>query len=125
MPSDLGTDERREVVGDKPRSLTIFIFSGDPRSIDDIQSAIGLREHDIVERWSQDELRGVLTHLREVNSSEIEGILQRFMESTGFLKPKCLSLFVHPGKTLDGEVLSTITRTLQEMSLGQVKTILV
>jgi septation ring formation regulator EzrA len=123
MPIDLGTEERREVVGNKLRSLTIFIFSGDPSSLDDIQSAMGLREHDIVERWSQDELRGVLTHLREVNSSEIEGVLQRFMESTGSLKPKCLSLFVHSGKTLDGEVLSTIRKTLQEMSPGELKTI--
>ena len=122
-PSNLGTGERREVVGNKPRSLTIFVFSGDPRSIDDIQSAMGLREHDIVERWSQDELRGVLTHLREVNSSEIEGVLQRFMENTGTLKPKCLSLYIHSGKNLDGESLSTIRRTLQEVSPGEVKTI--
>ena len=123
MPSDLGTDERREVVGNKPRSLTIFIFSGDPRSIDDIQSEMGLREHDIVERWSQDELRGVLTHLRVVNSSEIEGVFQRFMESTGTLKPKCVSLCIHSEKNLDEEVLSTIRRTLQEISPGEVKTI--
>jgi hypothetical protein len=122
-PSDLGTEERREVVLNKPRSLTIFIFSGDPRSIDNIQSAMGLREHDIVERWSQSELRGVLTHLREVNSSEIEGVLQRFMESTGSLKPKCLSLLIHSGKTLNKDALNTIIRKLEEMSPGEMKTI--
>ncbi len=123
MPSNLGTEERREVVGTKFRSLTIFIFSGDPGSIDDIESAMGLREHDIVERCGQDELRGVLTHLREVNSLEIEGVLKRFMESTGSLKPKCLSLFIRSGETLDKDVLSKIKRTLQEMPPGEVKTL--
>ena len=84
---------------------------------------MGLREHDIVERWSQDELRGVLTHLREVNSSEIEGVLQRFMESTDSLKPKCLSLLIHSGKTLYKDALDSIISKLEEMSPGEMKTI--
>ena len=122
IPFGSGTEERREVAGNKPRSLTIFVFSEDPRSIDDIQSRMELREHDIMERWGQDELRGVLTHSKEVNSSEIEGVPQRFMEGTGSSKPKCLSLHIRSGKDLQREVLST-RRTLQEMRLGEVKTI--
>ena len=96
---------------------------GNPRSIDDVQSQIRFREHDIVERWSQEELRGVLTHLREVNSSEIEEVLQRFLEYARPPKPKCLSLLIHSGKTLEINTFSSAITALEEMLPGEIRTI--
>ena len=60
-PEEIGA-ERREMVGS--RTLTLFLFSGDPLSLDHLQSQIQLREHDILERYGQEEVRGVLVHLR-------------------------------------------------------------
>lgn len=127
IPSDLEFKERREATQEKPRSLTLFVFSGDVGLIDGLQSQIRLREHDVIERYSKDELRGVLTHLGQVNSSEVEQMFQRFMESGRFSKLKCLFLSIHPQKDLEGDVdiLDLVKKTLQEMTEGEVKKLLI
>ena len=63
------------------RTLTLFLFSGDSLSLDQLQSQIRLREHDILERYGPEEIHGVLAHLRKVDSSEVEKVFQKFMES--------------------------------------------
>jgi hypothetical protein len=90
-----GAGDRREVAQSRSangQSFTLFIFAGDPHSLDELQSQIYLRERDIIERYRKEELRGVLIHLREVDPSEMESILQRFMKSGRFSKLKCLLL---------------------------------
>jgi hypothetical protein len=123
IPSDLKTAEKREVAQNNCRSLTLFVFSGDERLINDLESLIRLREHDIIERWAPDELRGVLTHLREISPLSVEKIFQRFIKSEEMSKLKCLLLPIHSGKDLEDEVLSLINKALQEMSQGEMKTI--
>jgi hypothetical protein len=122
-PSDLETGERREVTQNRPRSLTLFVFSGEGSLIDDVQSKAQLREHDLMERYARDELHGLLTHLREVDPLEVEKKFKEFMGRQEFSKLKCLLLSVHSPKDLEGDVLGLIKRTLQEMREGEVKTI--
>ena len=120
-PEQVG-EERREVIQNL-RSLTLFVFSGDERFIDDLQTQIRSREHDIIERYSKNELHGILTHLREANPLETEKMFQHFMESRGFSKLKCLLLPIRFQKEFEGDILGLIKRTLQEMKEGEVKTV--
>ena len=122
-PSDLETGERREVTQNRPRSLTLFVFSGEGRLMDDVQSKVQLREHDLMERYARDELHGLLTHLREIDPLEVEKKFKEFIGRQEFSKLKCLILSVHSPKDLEGDLLGLIKRTLQEMREGEVKTI--
>ncbi len=115
-------EERREIVQNL-RSLTLFVFSGDEKLIDDFQSQIRWREHDIIERYGPNELHGVLAHLRDVNPFEVEKVLQRFMEGKGFSKLKCLLLSIRSQKDFQGDILGLIKKALQEMKEGEVKTV--
>ena len=123
MPSTLETGERREVTPNRPRSLTLFVFSGDGRLIEDLQSKIRLREHDVMERYARDELHGLLTHLREIDPLEVEKKFKEFMGRGEFSKLKCLLLSVHIPKNLVGDVLGLIKKALHGMREGEVKTL--
>jgi len=119
----LGEEERREIIQDKVRHLTLFIFKGEASPIDELYSRIQLREHDIIERYSRDEIHGLLAHLREVNPLELEKLFKRFMESKGFLQLKCLLAVIRTRKDLEGNVLDLIKKTLEEIKEGEVKMI--
>ena len=112
-------DERRDLMG--PRSLTFFLFHGDPASLDKLQSQTQFREHDIIERYGQNEIRGVLTHLREIDPSEVEKVIQHLLESKGLTQLKCLLLPIHSPKDLEGDLFHLINTTLQEMAEGELK----
>lgn len=114
-------EERREMTGE--RTLTLFLFNGDSLSLDELQSQIRLREHDIIDRSDRNELRGVMTHLRKADSSAVEKMFQHFTESGGSTKLKCLLLPIYPQKDLEGDVSYLIKTTLQEMKEGEVKTL--
>jgi hypothetical protein len=122
-PSDLKMGERREVSQNSPRSLTLFVFSGDAGLIDALQSRIQLREHDIMERYAREELHGLLAHLREVDALEVEKKFKAFIERQEFSKLKCLLFPVHSSKDLKTELLGLIKTTLQGMREGEVKTL--
>ena len=125
IPPDLEVQERREVAKNKPRSLTLFTFKGDASSVDVLQSRLKLREHDIMERHSKDELRGVLTHLREIDPLEVEKVFQRLKESSGFSTLKCVLLPIRSEKDLEEDIDTLIENTLQTMKEGEVKTLLI
>jgi hypothetical protein len=113
--------ERREVTKDRPRSLTLFIFKGNPQSIADLQSHMQLREHDILERYDQDELRGILTHLREIRLSEVERIFDRLKELKGYSELKCLLIPIRSERDLGFDLLGLVEKALREMAPGEVK----
>ncbi len=119
-PEEVGR-ERRDGTG--IRTLTLFLFSGDSFSLDHLQSQIRVREHDLLERYSREEIRGVLVHLRKVDPIEVEKIFQKWMESKGLTKLKCLLLPIHSSKDLEGDLLNLIKTTLQEMTDGELKTL--
>jgi len=114
-------EERREMTVE--RAFTLFLFNGDPLSLDKLQSQIRLREHDTIERYGRDELRGIMTHLRKADPSAVEKIFQHFMESRWLTKLKCLLLPIHSQKDLKGDISYLIKTTLQEMKEGEVKTL--
>ncbi len=124
-PPDLAMEERREVSKNSPRSLTLFTFKGDARSIDALQSRLRVREHDLIERHSKDELRGVLAHLREIDLLEVEKVFQRIKESGGFSTLKCVLLPIRSQKDLEKDINRLIENTFQTMTEGEVKTLLV
>jgi len=119
--SPSGVEEQR--IQESTRSLTLFVFKGEAGFIDDLQSRFSFREHDIVERYSADELRGVLTHLRAISLSEVEMVFQRFKVSKGYSKLKCLLLRIQSPKHLENNVLGSVEKILQEMGEGELKTV--
>src|SRR4030043_1136743 len=119
-PEEVG-EERRDTAGS--RALTLFLFSGDPLSLDHLQSQIQLREHDIMERYGQEEIRGVLVHLKKVNPPEVERVFRRIMENKGLMKLKCLLMPIHSPKDLEGDLLNLIHATLQQIAEGELKSI--
>lgn len=119
-PEKIG-EERRDLAGS--RTLTLFLFAGDSLSLDQLQSQIQFREHDILERYSPEEVRGVLAHLRKVDPLEVEKKFQQFMESKGLVKLKCLLLPIHSSKDLEGNLLKSIKAALHEMAEGELRTL--
>jgi hypothetical protein len=120
-PSNLEYVQRRLVIRDGKRSISLFVFSGEATLIDHLQSRMQLREYDIKERFAKAELRGALTHLREVSPSEAERVIRRFMDSGEFPKLKCLLLPIQSHKDLEKEVLSKAENILHRMGDGEVK----
>ena len=119
-PEEVG-GERRETTGS--RALTLFLINGDSVSLDHLQSQIRLREHDIIERYGQEEIRGVLAHLREVDPLVVEKKFQQFMESKGLVKLKSLFLQIHSPSDLKADLLGLFKTTLQEMTEGELRTL--
>jgi hypothetical protein len=120
IPQEMG-EERRDLIGS--RTLTFFLFRGDTLSLDHLQSRVQFREHDLMERYGPEEIRGVLTHLRKVDPFQIEKKFQQLMESIGLTKLKCLLLPIHSPKDLEGDLLKLINTTLEEMAEGELRTV--
>jgi len=120
IPQEMG-EERRDMIGS--RTLTFFLFRGDTLSLDHLQSRVQFREHDLMERYGPEEIRGVLTHLRKVDPFQIEKKFQQLMESIGLTKLKCLLLPIHSPKDLKGDLLKLINTTLEEMAEGELRTV--
>ena len=120
VPQETG-EERREMVGS--RALTFFLLRGDALSLDHLQSRAQFREHDLMERYAPEEIRGVLTHLRKVDPFEIEKKFQQLMASFGLTKLKCLLLPIHSPKDLERDLLELINAALEEMTEGELRTV--
>jgi len=120
IPHEQKMEERREVA-QEPRHLTLFVFKGDAGSIERLCSQMRSREHDVMERYASDEIRGVLTHLREINPSTVEKLFLTFLKEIP--KLKCLILPIRSSKGLEGDVLGLVKERLQEMAEGEVKTV--
>jgi hypothetical protein len=119
-PEKIG-EERRDLAGS--RTLTLFLIIGDSTSLDLFQSQIQFREHDILERYSPEEVRGVLAHLRKVDPVEMEKKFRQIMESKGLVKLKCLLLPIHSSKDLKRDLLKLIKTALHEMTEGESRTL--
>ena len=119
--SDLEHAQRRVVIQNGKRSVSLFTLSGEATLIDHLQSRMRLREYDIQERFTKDELRGALTHLREVSPSEAERVIRRFTDSSEFSKLKCLLLPIQSQKDLEKEILGSTENILQVMAEGEVR----
>jgi hypothetical protein len=121
--SDFERAQRRKVIRNGMRSVSLFVLSGEVTLIDHLQSRMRLREYDIKERMTRDELRGALIHLREISLSEVERVMRRFTDSSEFLKLKCLLLSIQSQKDLEKEILDTAENILHGMGEGEVRTL--
>jgi len=117
--------ERRKVAQASLRSLSLFAVSGEVMMIDQIQSHMRLRKHDIAERYDPGELRGALTHLREISATEAVHAVRRLIENSEFSKPKCLLLSVRSQKDLENEALGIPEKHLETMTPGEVKALFI
>ncbi len=122
-PSDSKIGERREVSIDRPRSLTLFVLSGDGKVIEDLESRIQFREHDVTERFAPDEIHGLLAHLKEIDPLEVERKFKELIGRQEFSRLKCLLLPIRSAKDLKAEILGLIKKTLQGMREGEVRTL--
>ncbi len=123
LPKSSETSEKREVLQGQKRHLTLFCLKGEPGVVETIHARLRLREHDLLERYSQDELHGLLTHLREVDPEEVERIFQRLIQHEEFSELRCLLMFVNNPALLESQLMERIRETLQGMEKGEVKTL--
>ncbi len=123
FPSDLDGQERRVVAQETPRSLSLFVYSGEREAIEGLQSRVRLRKHDIVERFGEDELRGALTHLHKISTAEVEKVIRRFTEMSAFPRLKCLLFSIRSQDDFEKEAFRSAKRILQKMGEGEVRTI--
>ena len=121
--SDLECEQKRVVIRNGMRSISLFVLSGEITLIDNLQFRMRLREYDITERYKEDEFRGALTHLREISPSEVERVVRRFIDSSEFLKLKCLLLMIKSQKDIKKEIVGSTENILQVMGAGELKTL--
>jgi len=119
--SDLEYEQRRQVIRGGMRSISLFALSGEAALIDKLQSRIRLREYDIKERLTRDELRGALTHLREISLSEVERVIRRFMDTSELSKLRCQLFSIQSQQDLRKEILGPAGNMLHTMGMGEVK----
>ena len=118
---DLEYQQRREVIQSGMRSVSLFALSGEATLIDNLQSRMRLREYDIKERLARDELRGALTHLREITLPEVERVIRRFVDTSEFSKLRCLLLTVQSQQDLEKEILRSAENMFCMMGMGEQK----
>ena len=104
------------------RGFTLFSIRGDAAAIDALVPEIKLREHDVVERYSAYEIRGVLTHLRRTTLAEVSTVFQRLLK-TRFPEIKCILIELPSPDHLDDVVLETLERTAGGMRPGAMQII--
>jgi len=117
----LGFERRREVIQDAIRSISLFALSGEVTLMDILQSRMRFREYDITERYKEDELRGALTHLKEISPSEVQKVITRLVDSSEFVKMKCLLLRIQSQNDLKKETVRSTENILQRMGEGEVR----
>ena len=115
----LGFERRRDLIQSGMRSISLFALSGEVTLMDDLQSRMRLREYDIVERYTKEEFRGALTHLREISPSEVQRVLRRLSDSSEFLKMKCLLFPIQSQKDLKKEIIRSTENILNAMEVGE------
>jgi len=118
---ELGFERRREIIQNGMRSISLFILLGEITLIDTLQSRMRFREYDITERYKEDEVRGVLTHLKEISPSEVQKVMRRFASASEFLKMKCLLLRIQSQKDLKKETVRSAENVLHTMGEGEVR----
>lgn len=109
-------------VEQEGRGFTLFSIRGPAASMDAILPSVKLRVHDIVERFSAYEIRGVLTHLRRTSEDDIEQIFRRLL-ATQFPEVKCILIELRSPDHLDASLLDTLERTAEKMRPGEMRTV--
>jgi hypothetical protein len=123
IPPGAGGRERREVMQEKPRSVSLLILSGEEKLMDGLQSRMRLRTYDIAERSGRKELRVALTHLKETSSLDAAKAILRSVGKEEFAQLKCLLIPIRSPKDLERKELSSAEKFLHAMPQGEVRRI--
>ncbi len=115
--------QRREVVRNGMRSVSLFVMSGEATLIDKLESRMQFREYDIKERSAKYECRGALTHLKEISPLDVERVIRRLTSGGGFSRVKCLLLRVQTQEDLETEIIGSIENILRATTPGEIKTL--
>jgi hypothetical protein len=121
IPPGAGGRERREIVKEKPRSVSLFIVSGEEKFMDGLQSRMRLRTYDISERSGRKELRVALVHLKETSPSDAAKAVLRSVGKEEFSQLKCLLIPIRSPKDLERKELSSADTLLQKMARGEIR----
>jgi len=114
--------ELPRVVQQTGRGFTLFTLRGPATALDSIMPCFKLRQHDIVERFSATEIRGVLTHLRQISLGDTRHIFDQLLASR-FTDVKCVLVGLHSPDRLDEHFQQCIDRTVEDMPAGEIWTI--
>jgi hypothetical protein len=110
------------VVHKSGRGFTLFTLRGPASALDALHPCIRLRQHDIVERFSATEIRGVMTHLRLTVTADIKHIFERLL-TTRFSDVKCVLMGLQSPDQLDEHFLEYLERMIDKMRPGEIHTI--
>jgi len=114
--------ESVRVVQSSGRGFTLFTLRGPATALDALYPCIRLRQHDIIERFSATEIRGVMTHLRQTVTGDIKHIFERLLTSR-FSDVKCVLMGLPSPDQLDEHFLEYLERMVDKMRPGEIRTI--
>lgn len=120
-PAPAGGPSKRKTQ-QSGRSFTLFSVRGPATALDDLTPRITLRQHDIVERFSASEIRGVLTHLRRTTTADITHIFHRLLASR-FPDVKCILVGLNAPDQLNESFLTYLDHLAEGMRPGELRTI--
>jgi hypothetical protein len=104
------------------RGFTLFTLRGPASALDALYPCVRLRQHDIIERFSATEIRGVMTHLRQTATGDIKHIFERLLTSR-FADVKCVLSGLPSPDQLDEHFLEYLERMVDKMRPGDILTI--
>ena len=110
----------KRVVQRSGRGFTLFSLRGPAAALDALHPRLKFREHDIIERFSATEVRGVLTHLRQVMTDDVVNIFRRLITSQ-FSEVVCILVRLQSPDHLGEHLLQYLDRMTEEMRPGQIR----
>ena len=114
--------ESVRVVQASGRSFTLFNLRGPASALDALHPRIKLRQHDIIERFSAQEIRGVLTHLRRTSTNDVKHIFQQLLTSQ-YSDVKCILVGLHSPDQMNDHFLKYLDWMIEKMQPGDLRTI--
>jgi hypothetical protein len=123
-PGTAAAPDSRRVVEPSGRGFTLFSVRGPAAALDALHPQIRFREHDIIERFSAGEIRGVLTHLRQVLTEDVVNIFRRLITSR-FSEAVCILVRLQSPDHLGGHLLQYLDRMAEEMRPGQIRSVII
>lgn len=104
------------------RSFTLFSARGPAPAMDAFVPSIRLWDHDIMERFSATEVRGVLTHLCPVTSDTITLIFARLLADQ-FRDVKCIIITIGSPDDIHEGLFGKLEQAAAELSPGRIRII--
>lgn len=121
-PGGPAAQRSRRIVQRSGRGFTLFSVRGPASALDAIHPHVRFREHDIIERYSATEIRGVLTHLRQIMVDDIVDIFRRLITGQ-FSDVICILVRLQSPDQLDEHLLAYLDRMAGDLRPGQTRSV--